>query len=95
MDRLHRPFSAIRAMRASVVAVGLAAGALSGGCHGVQDAVLVDSAAARIEEARATGAEELAPYEYYSAKEHLEQALMEVAAASHSDAAQLASRAEA
>ena len=47
-----------------------------------------------MEEAKAVGAEQLAPYEYYYAKEHLEQAQVEAAEASYSDAANLAGTAE-
>jgi hypothetical protein len=64
------------------------------GCGGVHYAISVNSAAARVEEAKAVGAEQLAPYEYYYAKEHLEQAQVEAAQASYSDAANLADEAE-
>jgi hypothetical protein len=64
------------------------------GCGGVHYAVAVNSAASRVEEAKAVGAEQLAPYEYYYAKEHLEQAQVEAAEASYSDAANLAEAAE-
>ena len=57
-------------------------------------AIAVNSAASRVEEAKAVGAEQLAPYEYYYAKEHLEQAQIEAAEASYSDAANLAEEAE-
>jgi hypothetical protein len=65
-----------------------------GGCGGVNYAIAVNSAASRVEEAKAVGAEQLAPYEYYYAKEHLEQAQVEAAEASYSDAANLAETAE-
>jgi hypothetical protein len=64
------------------------------GCGGVHYAISVNSAASRVEEAKAVGAEQLAPYEYYYAKEHLEQAQVEAAEASYSDAANLAEEAE-
>jgi hypothetical protein len=64
------------------------------GCGGVHYAIAVNSAASSVEEARAVGAEQLAPYEYYYAKEHLEQAQVEAAEASYSDAANLAETAE-
>ena len=48
--------------------------------------IAVNSAASRVEEAKALGAEQLAPYEYYYAKEHLQQAQVEAAEASYSDA---------
>jgi hypothetical protein len=64
------------------------------GCGGVHYAIVVNAAAARVEEAKAVGAEQLAPYEYYYAKEHLEQAQLEASEASYSDAANLAQEAE-
>jgi hypothetical protein len=64
------------------------------GCGGVQYAVVVNSAAARVAEAKALGADQLAPYEYYFAKEHLEQAQFEASEASYSDASNLAEEAE-
>src|SRR5271166_4599306 len=66
----------------------------STGCGGVHYAIAVNSASSRVEEAKAVGAEQLAPYEYYYAKEHLEQAQIEASEASYSDAAQLAVEAE-
>jgi hypothetical protein len=71
---------------------GLAAG--TGGCGGVYYAVTVSAASSRVEEARVLGAETLAPYEYYYAREHLEQAQFEAAEASYSDAAHYAETAE-
>ena len=64
------------------------------GCGGVNYAIAVNAASSRVEEAKAVGAEQLAPYEYYYAKEHLEQAQVEAAEASYSDAANLAETAE-
>jgi Domain of unknown function (DUF4398) len=76
--------------------VALAAGLVftSVGCGGVEYAVVVNSAASRVSEAKALGADQLAPYEYYFAKEHLEQAEFEAAEASYSDASNLAEEAE-
>jgi hypothetical protein len=65
-----------------------------GGCGGIHYAINISAADSRLEEARAVGAEQLAPYEYYYAKEHLEQAQVEAAQASYSDAANLADEAE-
>jgi hypothetical protein len=67
---------------------------LGSGCGGVHYAIAVNAASARVEEARALGADQLAPYEYYFAKEHLQQAQVEAAEASYSDAANLAEEAE-
>jgi len=72
----------------------LAALSTLGGCGGAWYGLQVSSAAARVEEARAQGAETLAPYEYYYAKEHLHQAQVEAAEASYSDAANYAEIAE-
>jgi hypothetical protein len=80
-------------MRYANVAVGALALVLVG-CGGVHYAINVNAAASRVEEAKALGAEQLAPYEYYYAKEHLEQAQIEAAEASYSDAANLAEEAE-
>jgi hypothetical protein len=64
------------------------------GCGGTYYAISVNAAASRVEEARALGAEQLAPYEYYYAKEHLQQAQVEASEASYSDAANFAEVAE-
>jgi Domain of unknown function (DUF4398) len=69
--------------------------ALAGwGCGGVYYAVNANTASARVEEARTLGAEQLAPYEYYYAREHLVQAQLEASAANYSDAAYFAEVAE-
>ncbi len=68
-------------------------GVLLGGCGAVQYAVAINTAVARVEEARALGADRFAPFEYYFAKEHLEQAQIEASEASYSDAIALASEA--
>jgi hypothetical protein len=54
----------------------------------------VRGAAARLEEARAVGAETLAPFEYYYAKAHLEQAEIEASEASYGDATHFAETAD-
>jgi hypothetical protein len=81
-------------MRAWVVAVG-AASIVSAGCGGIHYTIALSSASSRIEEARVLGAEQFAPYEYYFAKEHIEQARIEASEASYSDAVTLAQEAEA
>jgi hypothetical protein len=83
-------------MRARWIATGLALGlGLFGqGCGGVYYAAAVNGAASRVEEAREIGAETLAPYEYYYAKVHLEQAQVEASEASYGDAANYAEVAE-
>ncbi len=64
------------------------------GCGGVLYAASVNGAASRIEEAREIGAEQLAPYEYYYAKAHMEQAQVDASEASYSDAINYAETAE-
>lgn len=77
-----------------VVALLALAAPLVGGCGGAWYGLAVSSASSRVEEAKAQGAEQLAPYEYYYAKEHLHQAQIEAAEASYSDAANYAEIAE-
>jgi hypothetical protein len=81
-------------MRLSILALRMAVGGALVGCGGLHYAIVVNAAASRVEEAKAIGAEQLAPYEYYYAKEHLEQAQVEASEASYSDAANLAQEAE-
>lgn len=57
-------------------------------------AVVVTGASGRLAEAREMGAEQQAPFEYYYAKAHLEQAQVEAASASYSDAAKYAETAD-
>ena len=64
------------------------------GCGGVYYAATVNAASARVEEAREIGAEQLAPYEYYYAKAHLEQAQVEASQASYGDAIHFAEAAD-
>lgn len=60
------------------------------GCGGVYYALESSTAASRLEEARTLGAESLAPYEYYYAKAHLDQAAVEASQGHYSDAAHYA-----
>ncbi|MFO0677505.1 MAG: DUF4398 domain-containing protein [Polyangiaceae bacterium] len=64
------------------------------GCGGVYYAATVNAASSRVEEAREVGAEQWAPYEFYYARAHLEQAMHEASTASYSDAADYAETAE-
>ena len=80
-------------MRASVLIAAMLA-STSVGCGGVYYAVESTSASSRLAEARELGPEKLAPYEYYYAKAHLEQAQVEASEASYSDAANLADTAD-
>ena len=83
-------------MRTRLIAVVLVlAGAFSTtACGGVYYAANVNAASSRLEEAREIGAEQLAPYEYYYAKAHLEQAQIEASEASYGDAANFAQAAD-
>lgn len=53
-------------------------------------AVQASSASSKLEEARELRAEELAPYEYYMAVEHLQKARSEAAEADYGDAIEFA-----
>jgi hypothetical protein len=64
------------------------------GCGNTLYAIQANSAASRLEEAKELGAERLAPYEYYFAKEHLEKAQSEAAEADYGDALTLANVSE-
>jgi len=59
----------------------LAAAAVPAGCGGALYAIQVNGAASKVAQARELGAEKLAPYEYYYAKEHLRQAQVEASEA--------------
>lgn len=81
-------------MRGSLWAAVLCVAPILGGCGSVYYNVSVNAAQARLEQARELGAEKVAPYEYYYAREHLRQAQVEAAEASYSDAAEYAETAE-
>jgi Domain of unknown function (DUF4398) len=76
----------------ALVGAGLAFA--STGCGNTIYAFQVNSASNKVEEAHELGAEKLAPYEYYYAKEHLEKAMEEAAEADYSDAINLAEASE-
>lgn len=85
-------------MRACSFALWLCALAGLGGlagCGGVYYTVSANAAEARLQQAHAMGAETVAPFDYYYAKEHLRQARVEAAEASYGDAAAYAETAEA
>src|SRR6476469_9050042 len=82
------------AARGFVLALSTVFALLLGGCGSVYYAVNVNSAQARVEQARQMGAEHSAPFEYYYAREHLKKAQLEAAEASYSDAASYADTAE-
>ena len=64
------------------------------GCGNTLYAIQANAAANKLEEAKELGAEKLAPYEYYFAKQHLRKAQTEAGEADYSDAADLAEVAE-
>lgn len=81
-------------LRPSLAALTLLALPVLSGCGSVYYTVSVNAAQARLEQARAVGAEQAAPYEYTFAREHLRKAQVEAAEASYSDAAAYADTAE-
>jgi hypothetical protein len=81
-------------MRGLLLATTLGLAAALSGCGGAYYSVTVTSAQARLEQARAMGAETATPFEYYYAREHLREAEVMAADASYSDAATLAETAE-
>ncbi len=81
-------------MRRLIVAAVLFAVPATTGCGSVYATVSMNAAQARLEQARAVGAEQAAPYEYTFAREHLRKAQLEAAEASYSDAAAYADTAE-
>ncbi len=74
--------------------VVLVAGLAACGCGNTVYAIQANSASNALAEARELGAEKLAPYEYYYAKEHMEKAQEEAAEADYSDAINIAEEAE-
>ncbi|MBI4700979.1 MAG: DUF4398 domain-containing protein [Deltaproteobacteria bacterium] len=66
--------------------LGAALALATGGCIGTLYAVKASSASSKIETARTLGAEHYAPFEYYYAKEHLDKASEEAAAAQYGEA---------
>jgi len=84
-ERSNRPLTGWLVMAASAL-LALA----SSGCVGTVYAFKAASASSRLEQAKVLGAEELAEYEYYFAKEHLEKASEEAAQAEYGDAIEFA-----
>lgn len=95
----HPPRRAVRAPSSWSLpaAWGLLLGLLAlgaSGCGGVLYAVEASSASSKVNEAKAVGAEKLAPYEFYLAEEHLRKASEEASQANYGDAVDLAEKAE-
>ena len=85
----------MKARRPGLAAVILfAAAVVPAGCGGALYAIQVNSAASRVAQAKELGAEQLAPYEYYYANEHLTKAMSEAAEGDYSDAKDFADIAE-
>lgn len=80
-----------RARRALVLVL---LGGYAAGCGNVIYAVHANAASAKLEEARELRAEELAPYEYTMAQEHLKKARTEAAEANYGDAITFAESSE-
>lgn len=81
----------MKARSAALVAVTFFAVAItSAGCGGAVYSVQVNGVAAKLAEAKELGAEKLAPYEYYFAVEHLQQAKSEASEGDYSDAIEFA-----
>ena len=89
---MRRPINQTRSWVRLLAAVSVAIGAA--GCGNMIYAVNANAAQSRLEEAKEIGAERLAPYEYYMAREHLDKAQREAAEADYGDAAELASLSE-
>ena len=85
----HRPTQ----RRAVTLVLAIAALAIVG-CGNTLYSIQANSASGKLEEARELGAEQSAPYEYFSAKEHLKKAQTEAAEADYSDAVDLAHASE-
>lgn len=73
---------------------GLALTLQTTGCGNTIYAFKAGAAANRVSEAKEIGAEQLAPFEYYYAKEHLEKAMEEASQADYSDAINFADESE-
>jgi hypothetical protein len=72
----------------------LSLGLFSLGCGSAVYGARANSAESKLEEARELGAERLAPFEYYMAREHLDKARSEAAEADYGDAIDLAAASE-
>jgi hypothetical protein len=66
----------------------------SAGCGGLLYSVQMNGVASKVAEAKALGAEKLAPYEYHYANEHLQKAMSEASEGDYSDALDFAEVAE-
>lgn len=78
-------------VHATVVALALLG---SAGCGGALYAVQASAAGSSLEQAKELGAEQAAPYEYYTAREHMIKAQQEASEGDYGDASDLAQIAE-
>ena len=83
-----------RVVKLGILLAGLLTLGVSTSCGGTLYAVQAGAASSKVEEAKAVGAETLAPYEYYLAVEHLKKASEEASQADYRDAVDLAELAE-
>ncbi|MFO0758333.1 MAG: DUF4398 domain-containing protein [Byssovorax sp.] len=83
-----------RGAQVAAAALGLVGLVGSTGCGGFFYALDASSASTKLETAKRMGAEQLAPYEYTYASEHLAKAMEEAAAADYGDAIDLANEAD-
>jgi hypothetical protein len=81
-------------LKGAAIAIAGAALLATSACGGTLYAVQAGAASAKVEEAKAVGAEQLAPYEYYLAVEHMKKASEEASNADYGDAVDLAEASE-
>jgi Domain of unknown function (DUF4398) len=83
-----------RVRTVAVLASTLICLSINTGCGGSIYAITSFGAASKLEAAEALGAERYAPYEYWTAKEHLTKAMEEASTADYGDAIRFAGIAE-
>jgi hypothetical protein len=76
------------------VVLSIAALSLGSGCGGVAYSVRINSVEAKVEKAKELGAEQSAPYQFYSAKERVDKAREEAGRADYGDSLDLLDEAE-
>lgn len=94
LTRMVLPRGGSRAVSRAIIALCVGMALMCAGCGNAIYGVKASSASNKVEEAHELGAEKLAPYEYYYAREHLEKAEEEAAEASYGDARDLAETSE-
>ena len=81
-------------LKLSFVTLMVGAGLGSAGCGGVWYTARINTVEGKVEQAKEVGAEQYAPYEYYSAKERVLKAREEASRADYGDAVDLLDEAE-